>query len=115
MTSPFAGIADRVKTAAARGATEGIEAVRAAAIPLTPLGETGNLRGQTVISPVTLNQTGLSTTLAFTMIYARYQHEGYGFRFTTPGTGAGYLSKAADQTSPMVKQIIANHIKGALR
>lgn len=109
------GVADRIKTAARRGVGEGIEAVRTAAIPLTPKGETGYLRASATISPIIATQQGLSVTLAYQAIYARYQHENYGANFTTPGTGAGYLERAGRENEQVVKQIIANHIKGALR
>lgn len=104
----------KVQQGISKGVLEGAEAVRAAAIPLTPLGETGNLRGSSTINPI-LQQAGItSTVLHYAIVYARYQHQGHGFNFRTPGTGAGFLKTAADTNRQVVKQIITNHIKGAM-
>lgn len=112
--NPMRGVKDRVHTAAARGVSEGLEAIRMAAIPLTPLAETGFLRNRTEITPILIGRSDFSATLAFTMVYARYQHENYGANFTTPGTGAGFLSTAAEQNADRVRSIIANHIRSNL-
>lgn len=105
----------RVKNAAQKGVSEGILALQSAAMPYTPKAETGYLRSSSRVTPIIMSVSNISATLAYDAIYARYQHENYGANFTTPGTGAGYLSRAADENEAVVKQTIANHIKGALR
>lgn len=105
----------RVQNAAQKGISEGILALQSAAIPYTPKAETGYLRASSRVTPIMMSVSNISATLVYDAIYARYQHENYGANFTTPGTGAGYLSRAADENEAVVKQIITNHIKGALR
>lgn len=105
----------RVQNAAQKGISEGILAVQSAAIPYTPKGETGYLRASSRVTPIMVGVSNISAMLVYDAIYARYQHENYGANFTTPGTGAGYLSRAAEENEAVVKQVITNHIKGALR
>lgn len=117
MTTPAQAMRElrkRVQDAAQKGVAEGMMALQTAGIKYTPKGETGYLRASSRITPILMTTTGISVALTYDAIYARYQHEGYGFNFTTPGTGAGYLQRAVDENEHVVKQIITNHIKGAL-
>lgn len=105
----------KVREGVARGLTEGAMAVQQTSIPLTPRGETGHLRNSFTINPVAQQGHLTSLVLHYAIIYSRYQHEGVGFNFTTPGTGAKFLETAASQNEQTVKAILRNHIQGALR
>ena len=76
-----------------RGENLAAERLLALAIPVTPLGDTGNLRGSGDVVRATDPDEGSAVT--FSTPYAARLHEHPEYSFTEPGTGGKYLERSA--------------------
>lgn len=112
MSIDIQGAKARLKAGVRRGVQEGVNALYEAAIPLTPLGETGNLRNNTHIDLKIVDGTAFAQ-LNYNMIYATRQHEETSWRHPRAGQ-AKFLEKAAQQRQDHIKKVITAHVKSAL-
>lgn len=112
MSIDIQGAKARLRAGIKRGAQEGINALYEAAIPLTPLGETGNLRNNTHIDLKITDGTAFAQ-LNYNMIYATRQHEETTWNHPRAGQ-AKFVETAARQREEHIKKVITAHIKSAL-
>lgn len=107
-------VLQRIQTAAQRGITEASRVVEAASIPLTPLGETGNLRQSAQVIPTVSTGAEVAGGVRYQGLpYIRRQHEETTWNHPRAGQ-AKYLETAKNQNTERVAQIIRNHIAGSL-
>lgn len=102
----------RLQSGIKAGVQDAVNALYEAAIPLTPLGETGNLRNNTHITLSIADGTAFAQ-LNYNMIYAARQHEETSWNHPRAGQ-AKFLEVAAKQREDHIKRIIAAHIRTAL-
>lgn len=107
-------VLQRVQAAAQRGVSEASRVVEAAAIPLTPLGETGNLRQSAQVIPTVSSASEVAGGVRYQGLpYIRRQHEETSWNHPRAGQ-AKYLETAKNQNADRVAQIIRNHIAGSM-
>lgn len=107
-------VKQRVKQGAVRGVSEAARVVEAAAVPLTPLGETGNLRQSAQAVPGTDTGGKVEGAVRYDGLpYIRRQHEETTWKHPRAGQ-AKYLETARAQNAERVAQIIRNHVKGTM-
>lgn len=104
----------QIHQGAVRGVSEASRVVEAAAVPLTPLGETGNLRQSAESIPGTDAGSSVEGGVRYDGLpYIRRQHEETTWNHPRAGQ-AKYLETARRENADRVAQIVKNHIKGAM-
>lgn len=104
----------QIQAGAQRGVTSAAQVVEAAAVPLTPLGETGNLRQSASTIPAQASGSEVAGGVRYGGLpYIRRQHEETGWNHPRAGQ-AKYLETAKNENADRVAQIIRNHIKGSV-
>ena len=91
-----------------RGETLAAERLLALAIPVTPLGDTKNLRASGDVVRATDPEEGSAVT--FSTPYAARLHEHPEYSFTEPGTGGKYLERSALDNKDELGAIIGKEI-----
>lgn len=105
-------VAQQVRAAAHAGLAEGARAVETVSASRAPI-ETGRLRNSVnTTMPLSMSDE-MTAVVSFNVIYARYQHEGVHFNHPRGGQ-AKFLSQTIEDQEPLVRQVIANHVRGAL-
>lgn len=94
-----------------RGEDLAAERLLALTIPVTPLGDTGNLRGSGDVQRATDPEEGSAVT--FSTPYAARLHEHPEYSFTEPGTGGKYLERTALENKGELGAIIGKVVRGA--
>lgn len=105
-------VVNQLKSAAMAGLMEGARAVETVSASRAPI-ETGRLRNSVNTTMPLSMSNEMTAVVSFNVIYARYQHEGVHFNHPRGGQ-AKFLSQTIDDQAPLVRQIIANHVRGAL-
>lgn len=105
-------VVHKLRGAAHAGVSEGARVVEMVSASRAPIRE-GWLRGSvnTVVPPAVSDM--MTAVVSFNVVYARYQHEGVGFNHPRGGQ-AKFLSQTVEDQEHIVKQIIANHLRGSL-
>lgn len=106
MTIDITGALARVRAAAERGLADAADVVQQEAIQRTPK-ETGDLRRDCQTA-----QEGLEAAVFYTLPYAARQHEEVGWRHDHGE--AKFLENAVIAKRPVVGQVIAQAVRGAL-
>lgn len=104
-----------VEKAATRGANEGIMALHAQAIPLTPF-RTGDLRNSLALVQANHLTGGAAKALIYSnLIYARVQHERHPNK-VHPGTQMKYIETPlkSPALAEHIKNTVAGHIRSSL-
>lgn len=105
-------VSGEIRRRAEAGVRSAANAIAARAVPLTPLGETGNLRQSIgTVGPTTTRGAVRAGVRSDGVIYARRQHEETTWRHPRGGQ-AKYLEAAKEQGAPDAARIIQNHIRG---
>lgn len=105
-------VTSALRQAAYRGIAEASRVVEMVSANRAPIRD-GFLRNSVMTTlPVQVSDQ-MTAIVAFNIIYARYQHEGVGFNHPRGGQ-AKFLSQTMEDHGPVVQQIIANHLRGAL-
>ena len=105
-------VAAELRAAASRGLAEGARVIEAVSAGRAPIRD-GFLRNSVATTLPTGMSDRMTAVVAFNIVYARYQHEGVGFHHPRGGQ-AKFLSQTIEDHDHVVKQIIANHLKGVL-
>lgn len=93
-----------------RGEDLAAERLLALTIPVTPLGDTGTLRGSGAVQRADDPEQGAAVT--FDTPYAARLHEHPEYNFTEPGTGGKYLENTALQNRAELGKIIGKVVRG---
>lgn len=102
----------QIKNGIKSGVTSASQVVEAASVPLTPLGETGNLRQSAEAIPVQDSGSEVAGGVRYDGLpYIRRQHEEVTWNHPRAGQ-AKYLETAKNENADRVADIIRNHIKG---
>ena len=105
-------VTSALRQAAYRGLAEGARVVEMVSANRAPIRD-GFLRNSVLTTLPVQVADQMTAIVAFNIIYARYQHEGVGFNHPRGGQ-AKFLSQTMEDHGPVVQQIIANHLRGAL-
>lgn len=106
-------VKSRIQGSARSGVASAAHVVEAAAVNLTPLGETGNLRQSASVIPAEKSGREIAGGVRYSGLpYIRRQHEEVTWNHPRAGQ-AKYLETAKNENADRVAQILANHIKGA--
>lgn len=101
-----------VQARAKAGVQDAAHMMVAHAVPLTPLGETGNLRQSIGVSgPMVSHGTARAGVRSDGVVYARRQHEETTWRHPRAGQ-AKYLEATMQARRRDAEHIIRNHIAG---
>jgi len=92
-----------------RGEDKAAERLLALAKPVTPLGDTGHLRGSGDVVRATDPEEGSAVT--FSQPQSARLHEHPEYNFTEPGTGAKYLERPALENKGELGAIIGKEIR----
>jgi len=92
-----------------RGEDKAAERLLALAIPVTPLGDTGHLRGSGDVVRATDPEEGSAVT--FSQPQAARLHEHPEYSFTEPGTGGKYLERSALSNKAELGAIIGKEVR----
>ena len=107
-------VKQRISGSTRKGITSAAHVVEAAAVNLTPLGETGNLRQSASVIPASKQGKEFAGGVRYSGLpYIRRQHEEVTWNHPRAGQ-AKYLETAKNENADRVAQIRANHIKGAV-
>jgi len=93
-----------------RGEDLAAERLLALAKPVTPLGDTGHLRGSGDVVRATDPEEGSAVT--FSQPQAARLHEHPEYNFTEPGTGGKYLERPALDNKAELGAIIGKEVSG---
>ena len=93
-----------------RGENLAAERLLALAVPVTPLGDTGHLRGSGDVVRAIDPEEGSAVT--FSTPYAARLHEHPEYSFTEPGTGGKYLERPALDNKAELGAIIKREVRG---
>lgn len=104
-----AEIVGKVQRGVKRGTLLAAKHLEAQAVYLTPIGETGHLRGS-----ASAESTGEdSADVRYSIVYAARQHEETGWRHPKGGQ-AKYLISAAEDNVEEIKGVVVQAIKGLM-
>lgn len=101
---------ETILQAAADGLNAAVEFVANPVTKRTPL-ESGDLRQSMTVHHA--NAAKLEAGITFNSVYARYQHELAASYRTTAGTSSHYLSGPWIENQDVMRQLIAQTLKGA--
>ena len=106
-------VKNRIAGSTKAGVASAAHVVEAAAVNLTPLGETGNLRQSASVIPAEKQGREVAGGVRYSGLpYIRRQHEEVTWNHPRAGQ-AKYLETAKNENADRVAQILANHIRGA--
>lgn len=109
MSMKFDSVAAQIEAATRNGVMAAALQIESEAVARTPFRE-GHLRDSAETMPLD-GVDGPGAVVAYSSVYAAYQHEGVGFNHPTGGQ-AKFLSSAAEDSKEAILQAFAASIKG---